>query len=483
MNRRSWNRRAVFAAAITLLATSSLSRWMTPHEVPIERLLPQLERRVERSPDDAHARYLLGRVHGAAVARGLASVRMYEDKLETEGGELYRKRTNEGCGPIASTAFQRNSQVDKKLPKLSREDRCAHLTESLRHLSRAVEFAPKDALYQLGLACAFDSGASLAVHVDASVIAASIVGNLSAEETKLAIADLEALDSPDAKVRDAAEKKLAALGVRATRFLSAHRDEASATRHAIVARLLESVWHDLAIEHYESAYLLAFDVNRRHATLLEDLVPDLASYEAAQSYIRLVESRGARDGFETNRLAQIKAGLAKLKAIPTEMTPILVPDEASATLDSLFDGARARFDLAGIGEQQTWPWPRADASFLVWDPDCTGAITSGRQLFGSATWWMFFEDGYAALDALDESGDGWLAGAELESLALWRDANRNGTSDAGEIESLAQRGVLAIATRADGLDGLSPMRSNGVVLTDGRTLPTFDWIAAPLPGP
>ena len=94
---------------------------------------------------------------------------------------------------------------------------------------------------------------------------------------------------------------------------------------------------------------------------------------------------------------------------------------------------------------------------------------------------MFFEDGYSALDALDDNDDGWLAGAELEGLALWRDANRNGVSDAGEVETLAARGVVALATSADGLDGISLKRSNGVVLRDARTLPTFDWVTSPTP--
>jgi hypothetical protein len=166
------------------------------------------------------------------------------------------------------------------------------------------------------------------------------------------------------------------------------------------------------------------------------------------------------------------------------ITPILVPDCADATaLESMFDGASTEFDLAGIGEKQCWPWPRESASFLVWDPECAGSITSGRQLFGSATWWMFFEDGYSALDALDENGDGWLCGAELESLSLWRDSNRNGVSDAGEVLTLSERGVTALATRANNLDGISPMRTNGVVLVDGTTRPTFDWIASPVTQP
>jgi hypothetical protein len=289
------------------------------------------------------------------------------------------------------------------------------------------------------------------------------------------------LKDSDASVFAAAEKRLAAFGVRLLEKLASFRADSCEERQIVVASLIGAAWRELAIEHYERAFALSFERDKQHGPILMDLLPELVSYEAAGSYIRLVEARGVRNEAEKKRLAEVRAGLATIEAIPTWITPILVPDVADSTLSSLFDGASASFDLAGIHVKQSWPWPRANASFLVWDPECTGAITSGRQLFGSATWWMFFEDGYAALDALDDNDDGWLSGAELEGLSLWRDSNRDGVSDAGEVATLAIRGIAALATHADGIDGLALTRSNGAVLSDGRMLPTFDWIASPMP--
>jgi hypothetical protein len=63
-------------------------------------------------------------------------------------------------------------------------------------------------------------------------------------------------------------------------------------------------------------------------------------------------------------------------------------------------------------------------------------IESGRQLFGSVTWWMFWRDGYQAPAALDDDGNGWLEGNELAGIAIWRDLNGNGVCDPSEIISL-----------------------------------------------
>ena len=71
-------------------------------------------------------------------------------------------------------------------------------------------------------------------------------------------------------------------------------------------------------------------------------------------------------------------------------------------------------------------------------------------------------------------------GAELEGLALWRDSDRDGVSDAGEVVPVAQRCILALATRADGVEGPSPTCARGALLADGTMRPMFDWVAAPV---
>jgi hypothetical protein len=116
----------------------------------------------------------------------------------------------------------------------------------------------------------------------------------------------------------------------------------------------------------------------------------------------------------------------------------------------------------------------------VWDPLRTGRITSGRQLFGNATWWLLFADGYRALDTLDNDRDGYVSGGELTGLALWFDRDTNGVSEPGEvvpIEEAAAGRIRALGTRPDGLERGGPKHSRGLILNDGTAVPTYDWVA------
>ncbi len=117
---------------------------------------------------------------------------------------------------------------------------------------------------------------------------------------------------------------------------------------------------------------------------------------------------------------------------------------------------------------------------LVWDPLNKGQITSGRQLFGTATWWLLFPNGYAALDALDDNRDGSLSGSELRGIGVWFDKNVNGRSDPGEVQPVMDFGVQAIRTKSTGSDHGMPMNAQGIVLKDSTVVPTYDWVVAPI---
>jgi hypothetical protein len=138
------------------------------------------------------------------------------------------------------------------------------------------------------------------------------------------------------------------------------------------------------------------------------------------------------------------------------------------------------FNLDGTGRSQRYTWLRPDTGILVWDPRSEGKVTSGHQLFGSVSFRMFWNNGYRALDALDDNRDGELRGAELDGLAVWFDRNQDGVSDPGEVIPIDQTGIAAISARATTADGPSPANEAGLVMADGRVLPTYDWTTAPL---
>ena len=87
---------------------------------------------------------------------------------------------------------------------------------------------------------------------------------------------------------------------------------------------------------------------------------------------------------------------------------------------------------------------------------------------------MLWRNGYQALDALDDSRDGWLAGEELRGISLWRDTNGNAISDTGEVHPLNHIGITGIATHPESPDALQ--NREGVVRSDGSITASHDWI-------
>ncbi len=106
-------------------------------------------------------------------------------------------------------------------------------------------------------------------------------------------------------------------------------------------------------------------------------------------------------------------------------------------------------------------------------------MTSGLQLFGNVSFWLFWDNGYEALSALDDNGDGQLTGKELDGLAIWHDANGNGICDPGEVRPLSDYGIVALSCRYE-RDPAHPDRicfsPRGVVFADGSTRPSFDLV-------
>lgn len=108
-------------------------------------------------------------------------------------------------------------------------------------------------------------------------------------------------------------------------------------------------------------------------------------------------------------------------------------------------------------------------------------MTSALQLFGSVTFWLFWNNGYEALATLDDNADGQLAGAELHHLALWRDANGNGTSEPCELSSLGKAGITSLSCQRQSHDSphCKAFSPHGMTLRNGNTRPTYDLIPYP----
>ena len=248
---------------------------------------------------------------------------------------------------------------------------------------------------------------------------------------------------------------------------------------APMPRALASLIVNSIREMYFLAYELSVQADLEREWLPISGLNGIVSYEAGSAFVRLWEGEQDLPQDVQEKIASIKANLATLEELPLgAITPIVLSLEENSSLAELLAPAQTvSFDLDGDGRVEARPWVRPTTGFLVRDNDRDGRITSGREMFGSVTWWMFFPNGYRALDVLDDSRDGWLEAGELEGISVWFDRNSNGVSDTGELVSLESLGISSIATRATGHDGQSPMCTSGLKLKDGRTLATYDWIA------
>jgi hypothetical protein len=157
------------------------------------------------------------------------------------------------------------------------------------------------------------------------------------------------------------------------------------------------------------------------------------------------------------------------------VTPIVIPMRDAPFARLVNNESDVAFDLAGTGDTRTQGWLTPNAAWLVWDPEWRGDVRSGFDMIGQRSWAVFWQDGFEALRALDDDGNGELVGAELDGLALWCDENENGVSEPGEVLPANVHGVTAIATRGATLRPGLIAAEHGVRFDDGSVRPVYDW--------
>jgi tetratricopeptide (TPR) repeat protein len=200
--------------------------------------------------------------------------------------------------------------------------------------------------------------------------------------------------------------------------------------------------------------------------------------EAAGYLIPLLDKQKDRVEIATLQRRAEQAG-----RVPRPITPLVIPLRDGLAPAQLEDrSASVQFDADGTGLKKGWTWITKDSGWLVYDPQNEGTITSALQMFGSVTFWLFWENGYHALAAMDDDCDGMLTGKELQGFAIWQDVNRDGISERGEVRPLADWGIVALSCQYAQYDAhpepiaYSP---RGVFFSDGSNRPTYDLILRP----
>ena len=446
-------------------ATAASAMFMRAPEIPVERLLANTAAYVKEKPDDPQGYYLLGRINALAFALKSDKLRAFQRK----------NRPLAHLDPWQGRGSKGSVLKPERLKK--------HVIDSISNFRKAIGLKSDSGLYRLGLAYILEQGSRLAGKIGVPP-GEKPQPAATAEQVAKWKALIEKLGDKDSKTRDDAQGRLAEQMPAAADTLMASADDKDIERQTRVRSVLAGYWREKAVAEYLQAHDLAFKADRKIKYRPLRGLMSLVSYESGKAYLRLVDQRGATKD-EAKTAERVKKALKELDGKRRgPITPIIFSLEPGrGPQDLLADGARVRFDLDGDGRARTWPWVKPTTGILVWDPSGGGRITSGRQLFGSVTFWMFFNDGFHALNVLDDDRDGRLSGLELRGLAVWFDRNTNGRSERGEVVAVARLGIRAIETKATHTATSAgwPAHHAGVKMRDGTTRPLYDWLPMPLP--
>ena len=407
-------------------------------EVPIDRLVANMERRAAQNPQDADAQHQLARIHAMAYTSKRDSLIVVPGSSELWSQPTHvpflaqchkeiEPRNLEAPAPVLEGVGEkaRPPQPEKKLadagrwrgshrggePKVQKTDdpkkqaaAKEHLQKAIAHYKKAMELAPDNLTMALGLAWVLDRSG---------------------------------------------DKDGAVAGYR---------------------RVVQLGWE-------QEQKLLPKEVPGGGIQLGGGVGPDWQSVTSEAAGYLLPYLDAAQDATE---IATLKERVAKLMQVNRAVTPLIIPLAAGSPVEDLVDSAaRVRFDADGSGVRHEWSWITPKAGWLVIDRKGNGRVRSALQMFGNVSYWCFWRDGYQALSALDDNGDGELAGNELRGLAVWCDANSNGLSDPGEVRPLAAWGIVALSCQGT---AASPQLRNvycawspdGVRLQDGSVRATYD---------
>jgi hypothetical protein len=424
-----------------------------PNLAPVGRIIPNAEAYVKENPKDAHGYYVLARIHYLAFVNKATQVSVFTDFKEyppkvAENWQLpdylYRARTEyaqklaaEELGYNSASSipndkreayYQLFSQKEKELivqkwqpEEISQNKLTEHLTAAIDNFKKAIELEPKNGLYYLGLASLYEQYVDYVKEIDLKIL-------------------------PD----------------------------------AFRAIILQQ-----ACQIYYTSYQLSINDNLKLKNLPLEGLNSLTGYEAGKAYIRLVEADKTAAQDQKNKSEVLKKNIEKLDKLPRiGVTPIIFSLQTNDSAKELLSrDSQINFDLDGNGITELWPWVKPTTGILVWNEDGKNSITSGRQMFGSVTWWLFFNDGYHALDCLDDNRDGALTVSELKGISVWFDINSNGQSEPSEIKSLDELGIVSISVKSTGTENGWPANKTGMKLKTGQNIATYDWIAKPVDSP
>ena len=431
------------------MCTAAFGEFMMPQSVPVDRLLSIGNAAVKADPKSGEAHYTIARIHFLAFACASTELEAFlpeEGRKSADVGPFLRFTDP---NPIAVyEEAERRAVKALKLEKAPEPGAKGYDSFSGRQLAIAKELRATG-WHQTDLP-------------DAKAV----------EHISKAIDHFQAAQSLDGK-NALYQLGYASLLEQATQWRKRHPS-------AEVPQEVRDSTPATVRGEYLKAWKMEFKADLNDKERGRFGVMDMVSYEAATAYVRLAEKEKLGDA-ETKTLDEVKASLKKLaEGRATAMTPLIFSTRAVAGIHELLAPEKTvGFPLRGWGPTGRWQWIKPETGLLVWDPDGGGTVASGAQLFGGYTWELFWKNGYEPLAVLDADGDGSLRGAELDGISAWFDRDSDGVAAPGEVVTLSALGVTALAVHPHDNDGQHLKHSRGISFTDGRVLPTWDWMAEP----
>jgi len=452
----------LFFGFLVIIACYSTSQAMfaMPQRIPVDRLIANASAYIEENPEDAHGYYVLGRIHYLAFSnktvvlpasdKGENALPKIPENIKLNYANMDKVRLNNRAYQLTlhpSGIFRRDEIPE--IPKETREEfiesyknkvkelqdhnhyiqiltiipdpneLIQHVTEAIKNFQKAIEIDPNNGLHHLGLASLLEQYVNYLKEID---------------------------------VKEVPEE---------------------------ISNIILNRARDIYLKAYELSIIDDLKPDRKFP--LEGFMAGI-SYEAGYAYIRLVGMQKSTSALQKATMAEVNQKLAKgLRKHTGGITPIVFSFKGNTSPAELIGwNLQVNFDLDGNGQDELWSWVKPSTGILVWNEDGTGRISSGRQLFGSVTWWLFFKDGYHALDCLDDNRDRILSGNELTGISVWFDTNSNGKSEQEEIKSLEELGIISISTESTSTENGWPANKTGIKLKNTQTIPTYDWITAPI---
>ncbi len=143
--------------------------------------------------------------------------------------------------------------------------------------------------------------------------------------------------------------------------------------------------------------------------------------------------------------------------------PIVIDLDGDGVELTSFVNSTVRFDMDNDGLRERTGWAGADDGLLAFDWNGDGRIDDASEIsFKSLI--LGAQSDLEGLAAFDDTGDGRIDAddAAYDHLAVWRDANQDGITDAGELRSLKAAGLTSISL-ASVKTGRQPGKEENVV--------------------